>query len=120
MLTYLGQGYLQLLQDGQQPLHRAELLAEPVGGGGDLAGVEPVVDPPVPGQLVPQPRRQAILGLAGDQRQLDVGQRGRGLHEPRRGIEQIGRDEPGDEHDKNVPSYHSRHERRLGRAVFPG
>ena len=73
-----------------------------------------------PARLSLQPGRQAVRGLAGDQRQLHVRQRCRGLHEPRRRVEQIGRDEPGDHHGKNVPSYHSRHERRLRRAVLPG
>ena len=35
-------GHLQLLQRGQQPLHRADQLAEPCTAPGDLAGVEPV------------------------------------------------------------------------------
>ena len=120
LLAHLREGHLQLLQDGQQPLHRPELAAEARRRGGDLADIESVVYSPVPGQVVSEPGRQAVLGLAGDQRQLDVGQRGRGLHEPRRGVEEIGRDEPGDHHGKNVPSYHSKHERRLRRAVLPG
>jgi hypothetical protein len=53
MLADLGQRHLQLLQHGQQPLHRADLLAEPLHGPGDLAGVERVFDPPVPGQAAP-------------------------------------------------------------------
>ena len=125
VLAHLGEGHLQLLQDGQQPLHRAELPAEPLHGAGDLAGVERVVDPPVPGQAVPQPRRQAVGGLAGDQRQLRRRAAGRGLDEPRRRVEQIGRDKPGDDHAKNVPPWEPcsaatipRHERRLRRAVL--
>ena len=50
VLADLGQRHLQLLQHGQQPLHRAQLPPEPLDGPGDLAGVERVVDPPVPGQ----------------------------------------------------------------------
>ena len=118
--AHLREGHLQLFQDGQQPLHRPEPAAEALHRGGDLADIESVVDSPVPGQVVFEPGREAVLGLAGDQGQFDVWKRGRGLHEPRRRVEQIGRDEPGDHHEKNVPSYHSRHERRLCRAVLPG
>ena len=67
-----------------------------------------------------QPGKVGRVGRGADQPVPGTRQRGRGLHEPRRGVEQIGRDEPGDHHGKNVPSYHSRHERRLCRAVLPG
>ncbi len=52
MLPHLGQRDLQLLQDGQQPLHLAELAGQALHRGGDLARVERVVDPPVPGQVL--------------------------------------------------------------------
>jgi len=81
-----------------------ELAAQALHRGGDLAGVEPVLDPPVSGQAVPQLRRQAVLGLAGDQRQPHVGQPGRRFDEPRRRVEQIRRDQPGGHHGQNVPS----------------
>ena len=61
MLADLRERDLQLFQDGQQPLHRAEPLAERLHRAGDLPGVQRVVDPPVPGQAAPQPGRQAVL-----------------------------------------------------------
>ena len=69
VLPHLGQRDLQLLQDGQQPLHLAELAGQALHRGGDLAGVERVVDPPVPGQVLPERGRQPVLRLAGDQGQ---------------------------------------------------
>ena len=98
----LGQRHLELLQDGQQPLHRPICPPSPSTADGDLAGVERVVDPPVPGQPRLELRREAIRGLGGDQGEPGVRQAGRRLDEPRRGIEQIGRDKPGDDHGKNV------------------
>ena len=103
VLADLGDGFLQLFQDGQQPLHRAEPLAERLHRAGDLPGVERVVYPPVPGQGVLEPGRQAVLGLARDQGQPHVRQLRRRLDESRRGAEQIGRDERGDHHEMNVP-----------------
>ena len=58
VLPHLGQRDLQLLQHGQQPLHRAELAGQALHRGGDLARVERVVDPPVPGQALPELGRQ--------------------------------------------------------------
>ena len=66
--------------------------------GGDLPGVERVVDPPVRGQPAPQPIGDAALGVAGDERQLGVRQPGRRADEPHRRVEQVGRDERGDHH----------------------
>jgi len=43
VLTDLGQRDLELLQDGQQPLHLPELAGQPLHRAGDLAGVEGVV-----------------------------------------------------------------------------
>ena len=100
VLPHLGQRDLQLLQHGQQPLHRAELAGQALHRGGDLARVERVVDPPVPGQVLPELGRQPVLRLAGDQGHPCAGQPRRGLHEPRRGVEQIRRDEPGDHHGR--------------------
>ena len=51
MLADLGQRDLQLLQHGQQHLDRAELARQALDRGGDLAGVQRVVDPPVAGQV---------------------------------------------------------------------
>ena len=102
VLADLRDRHLELLEDGHQPLHVAELPAQSLDRPRDLPGVERVVDLPVPGQAVPEPGREAVVGLAGDQGEPDVGQaRGR-LDEPRRRVEQIGRDKPGDHHGKNV------------------
>ncbi len=103
MLADLGQRHLELLEHGQQALHRADLPAEPLDRPGDLPGVERVLDPPVPGQPVPEGGRQAVGGFGGDQGEFGVREARRGLDEPRRGIEQVGRDEPGGDHGKNVP-----------------
>ena len=61
VLAHLGQRDLQLLQHGQQPLHLAELAGQALHRGGDLARVERVVDPPVPGQVLPELGRQPVL-----------------------------------------------------------
>ena len=97
-LPSLRDWHLQLLQYRQEPLNRANTLANAQHRGCDLPGVQCVVDPPVRGQAAPEPRRQIALGLAGDQGQLSVRQTRRGLDEPRRRVEQIGRDKGGDHH----------------------
>ena len=102
VLADLGQRHLELLEHGQQPLHRAQRPGEPLDGPGDLAGVERVVDAPVPGQVLLEFRREAVGGFGGDQGEFGVREARRGLDEPRRGIEQVGRDEPGGDHGKNV------------------
>jgi hypothetical protein len=86
-LPSLRDRYLQLLQYRQEPLNRANTLANALHRGSDLPGVQSVVDPPVGGQAVPQLRRQIALGLAGDQGQLGVRQIRCGLDEPRRRVE---------------------------------
>ncbi len=97
-LPSLRDWYLQLLQYRQEPLNRANTLTNALHRGGDLPGVQGVVDPPVRGQAAPQPRRHIALGLAGDQGQLGVRQTRCCLDEPRRRVEQIGRDKSGDHH----------------------
>ena len=102
MLADLGQRHLELLEHGQQPLHRAQGPGQALDGPGDLAGVERVVDAPVPGQVLLEFRREAVGGFGGDQGEFGVREARRRLDEPRRGIEQVGRDEPGGDHGKNV------------------
>ena len=75
-----------------------EVPAQALDGGGDLPGVERVIDPPVPGQPAAQLAGQAFRRLAGDQGQLDVGHAGRGVDEAARRLEQIRRDKGGDHH----------------------
>jgi hypothetical protein len=70
----LPERHLQLLEHPEEPLHRAGAAADRFGGGGDLPGVERVVDPPVRGQPGPQPIGDAALGVAGDEGQLGVRQ----------------------------------------------
>ena len=99
MVPDLPERHLQLLEYPEEPLHRADVLADRLGGGGDLPGVERVVDPPVRGQAGPQPIRNAALRVAGDEGQFGVRQPGGRLNEPHRRAEQVGRDEGGEHHD---------------------
>ena len=62
MLADLRDRHLELLEDGQQPLHVAELPAQSLDRPRDLPGVERVVDLPVPGQAVPEPGRRRSSG----------------------------------------------------------
>ena len=98
MLADLRQRHLQLLEHGQQPLDRSDMPAQALHGGGDLPGVERVIDPPVPGESSAQLAGQAFGRLTGDHGQLDPGQARRGSDEAPRRLEQIRRDEGGDHH----------------------
>ena len=103
MLADLRQRDLELLEHGQQPLHRPEVPAEALHGRGDLAGVERVVDPPVPGEPVAHLAGQAVHRLTGDQGQLGIGDARRGVDEPHGCIEQIRRDKGGENHARTIP-----------------
>ena len=98
MLTNLRDRHLELLEHCQEPLHRAEALAECLYGSGDLPGVECAIDPPMRGQAVPQLRRQLVFGLAGDQGQLDARQPRCCFDESRGRVEQVRCDEGSDHH----------------------
>ena len=97
-LADLRQRYLQLLERADQPVHPAHLPGEAAHRPGQLTRVERVVDPPVRVQPLAQGRRDAFHGLAGDEADPDVRQlRGDG-DESRGGLQQVRRDEGGDDH----------------------
>ena len=97
-LADLRQRHLQLLEGADEPVHPAHLAREAGHRPGQLTRVERVLHPPVPGQPPAQLRRDPFRGLAGDQAEADVRQlRGDG-DEPRRGLQQVRRDEGGDDH----------------------
>ena len=73
-LAHLGQRDLQLLQRADQAFHPSHLTTEAGHRLGDLARVECVVDPPVPGQAFLQHGGQALGRLGGDDGQPDAGQ----------------------------------------------
>ena len=62
LLPDLRERHLQLLEHPDEPPHRADAAAERFGGGGDLPGVERVVDPPVGGQGAARPSGTRLSG----------------------------------------------------------
>ena len=103
MLADLRERYLQLLEHGHDPLHRPELAGQARDRGGDLPGVQRVVDAPVAHQVPAQLRGQPVGRLAGDHRKLDARPPGRGADEPDRRVQQVRRDKGSHRHEVTVP-----------------
>jgi hypothetical protein len=98
-LADLGQRHLELLERPDDPLHPADLAAQPGHRLGDLARVEGVVDPPVAGELLVQHGWKVRRGGVRDEPEPYARQARRRRDEPRRGVEEVGRDEDGGDHD---------------------
>ena len=97
-LADLGERHLKLFQRTDEPLDAAQLAAQARDPFGDLARVQRVVDPPVPGQVGLQFGRQPVRRRGRDDTEAYAGHLRGGRHEARRGFEQEGRDEGSDNH----------------------
>ena len=112
-LTGVGERHLQLLQRADQPLDGPELPRQPGDRLGDLARVQRVVDPPVPGQVPRQLGGNLLGGRGGDQAEPHAGQlRGRG-DEPHGG----GHEERCDERGRDLLLDHGRRRYRRLRSA---
>jgi hypothetical protein len=92
----------------------ADLAAQPGHRLGDLARVEGVVDPPVAGELLLEPGRQVRRRRVRHEPEPYAGQARRRGDEAGRGVEEVGRDEGGDDHDPR------RYRECAGRRAGPG
>ena len=97
-LPSLRDWYLQLLQYRQEPLNRANMLANALHRRSDLPGVKSVVDPPVRGQAAPSSDGRLPSGSQVTRASSVSGRPRCCLDEPRRRVEQIGRDKSSDHH----------------------